>query len=55
MGLAIENIIGKQWIRNDDGVLAVSDEDKKIAWKRYYEKFLNTEFAFVGIVFLRQI
>ena len=32
-----QDIIGEQCIRNDDGVLAVSDEDKKIAWKSYYE------------------
>ena len=29
----------------DDGVLAVSDEDKKIAWRSYHKKLLNTEFA----------
>ena len=38
-------IIGEQYIRNDDGALAVSDENKKIAWKIYHEKLLNTEFA----------
>ena len=26
----------------NDGVLAVSDEDKKIAWKCYYEKLFDT-------------
>ena len=26
-----QDIIGEQWIRNDDGLLAVSDENKKIA------------------------
>ena len=31
-----QDIIGEQCIRNDDGVLAVSDEDKKIAWKIHY-------------------
>ena len=40
-----QNIICKQCIRNDDNVLAVSDEDKKIAWKSYYENLLNTEFV----------
>ena len=35
-------------IRNGDGVLAVTDEDKKIAWKIYHEKFLNTELAWDG-------
>ena len=34
--------IGGQCIRNDDGVLAVSNKDKKLAWKSYHEKFLNT-------------
>ena len=34
-----------QHIRNDDGVLAVGDENKKIAWKNYLEKLLNTEFS----------
>ena len=33
-----QHIIGEQCIRNDDGVLAVSDEDKKIVWKSY-ERF----------------
>ena len=45
MDQAIQNIIGEQWIRNGDGLLTVSYEDKKGAWKRYHEKFLNTEFA----------
>ena len=30
---------------NDDGVLTVNDEDKKIALKRYHKKLLNREFA----------
>ena len=37
------DIIGEQCIRNDDGVLAVTEEDKKVAWKSYYEGLLNTE------------
>ena len=37
------DIIGEQCIRNDDGGLAVSEEDKKVAWKSYYERLLNTE------------
>ena len=32
-----QGIVSEQWIRNDDGVLAVSGEDKKIAWKGYHE------------------
>ena len=41
----IQDINGGQCIRNDDGLLAVRDEDKKIAWKSNHEKLLNTEFA----------
>ena len=37
------DIIGEQCIRNDDGGLAINEEDKKIAWKNYYERLLNTE------------
>ena len=37
------DIIGEQCIRNDDGDLAINEEDKKIAWKNYYERLLNTE------------
>ena len=37
------DIIGEQCIRNDDGILAVSEEAKKVAWKSYYENLLNTE------------
>ena len=38
-------IIGEHCIRNDDGVLAFSDKDKKIARKSHPEKHLSTEFA----------
>ena len=37
-----ENMIAGHCIRNDDGVPAVSDEDKKIVWNSYHEKLLNT-------------
>ena len=40
-----QGIIGEQSIGNYDGVLAVTYEDKKIAWKSYHEKLLNTDFA----------
>ena len=40
-----QDIIGKQCIRDDNGVLAVSDEDKKMTWKSYHEKLSNTQFA----------
>ena len=34
----------EQSIRNDNGALAVTDEDKKIAWKSYCEELSSTEF-----------
>ena len=40
-----QDIIDDQCIMNDDGVLVVSDEDKKIAWKSYRQRVLNREFA----------
>ena len=40
-----QDIIGEKCIRNNDGVLAVSHEGKKIAWKSYHEKLLNTALA----------
>ena len=49
------NIIPEQCVRNDDDVLAVSDEDKKIAWKNYHEKlFKHKSFHGIKIVCLRQ-
>lgn len=42
MVTTIQDIICEQCIRNDDVVLAVSDEDNKTAWKSYPEKLLNT-------------
>ena len=39
-----KDIIGEQHMRNDDGILEVSDADK-ITCKRHYAKLLNTEFA----------
>ena len=49
-----QDIIGEQGIRNDNGVLAVSDENK-IARKSYDKKLLNTELAWIGIICFRQI
>ena len=40
-----EDITGKQYIRNDDGVLVVSDKNEKMTCKSYHEKLLITEFA----------
>ena len=36
-----QDIIGEQCIKNDDGVLTVSDEDKKIACKSYHGNSLS--------------
>ena len=38
-------IISEHCIKHGDGLLAVSDEDEKKAWKSYNEKLLNTEFT----------
>ena len=41
-----QNIIGEQYVRNDDGALIVCHEDERIAQKIYHEKLLKrTEFA----------
>ena len=40
-----QDIIGEQCIRNDDSVLAVGDEYKKVDLKSYHEKLLNTDLA----------
>ena len=42
-----QEFVGEQWIRNDDGVLPVSHEDKNITWISYNE-LLNTEFVWGG-------
>ena len=44
MVITNQDIIGEQFIRND-GLLTVTDEDKKIVWKSCHEKLLNTEFV----------
>ena len=35
--------LGEECIRVDDGVLTVSDEDKKITQKSFHERLLNTQ------------
>ena len=40
-----QDIPGAQCIKNDNGVMIVSDEYEKIALKGYHEKLLNTKFA----------
>lgn len=39
-----EDFIGEQCIRNNDGMLAVRDEDKKKTQKIYHGKLLNADF-----------
>ena len=41
----IHDIIRKQSIRNNDGVLVVGNENEKRSEKSYHEKLLNTELA----------
>ena len=40
-----QDSIVEHHFKNDDDVLAVINEDKKIAGKSYHEKLLNTEFC----------
>ena len=40
-----QNVICELYVKNDDGVLEVNNEDKKIAWKSYHEKLSITESA----------
>ena len=39
-----QNIIGEMYIRNDDSKLTLNDGDKKITWKSYHKKLLNSEY-----------
>ena len=39
-----QNIIGEMYIRNDDSKLTSNDGDKKITWKSYHKKLLNSEY-----------
>ena len=43
-GQSEANTTGEQWIR-ENGVLAVSDDDEKAAWRSYHKKLLSAEFA----------
>ena len=38
-----QDVIGEKCIHNDEGNLASTEEEKKLAWKSHYEKLLNTE------------
>ena len=39
-----KDIVGEKCIRDDNGVLAFNEEEKKKAWKQHYERLLNGEF-----------
>ena len=39
-----QDIVGEKCIRTDGGEQAINEQDRKKAWKCYYEKSLNTEF-----------
>ena len=39
-----QDVVGEKCIRNDEGNLASTEEEKKLAWKSHCEKLLNTEF-----------
>ena len=43
-----QHIVGEECIRNDEGVLAVSDEDNKIAWKILTRKNMFRKRKFMG-------
>ena len=38
-----QNIMDVQWIIDNDGVMADSDEDRKLSWKNDPERTLNTK------------
>ena len=39
-----KNIVGEKCIRDDNGVLAFNEEEKKEVWKQHYQRLLNVEF-----------
>ena len=39
-----KDVVGDNFVRNDRGDLAFTDEEKHLAWKEYYERLLNEEF-----------
>ena len=39
-----QDIVGEQCVKNDEGKLAVTNDDKKQAWQSHYQRLLNTEF-----------
>ena len=49
-----QSVVGEQCIRNDDGILAVNEDDNKIAAKSYHEK-LTQSLRGIRINFDRQV
>lgn len=47
MRMENKDIIGEKCIRDDNGNLALSEAEKKKAWKEHYERLLNVEFAWL--------
>ena len=41
---ANQDVVGEKCVRNDAGVLALTDEDKMKAWVEHYSRLLNVEF-----------
>ena len=38
------DVVGEKCIRNDNGELATTDQEKLLAWQQHYERLLNEEF-----------
>lgn len=48
------DVIIEQFVRNNGGVLAVSNEEKSIVLQSHHDKFLiSFDFAWIGIVCFR--
>ena len=39
-----QDILGDNCARNEEGNLAISDDDNKLAWVEHYQRLLNIEF-----------
>lgn len=40
------DIIGKKFIQNNEGILIIIMENKKVIWKYYYKRLLNVKNAY---------
>ena len=40
-----QDVIGEKWVRNNQGVMSLDDEAKKVAWRQHYQRLLNVEFS----------